>query len=133
MEFRLQADNIHLKWSEGGTEKDNGEAEARIRSGCILTRFGCIHIHRRRLYPRRRCVRAAGGLPDVRLDHVGAAPPQGGLRAGQQAAPADHLLHPDGAPILAECRGASVAAAAATELRLSSRRGRRRRIKGRSG
>ena len=63
-------------------------------------------------------MRAAVGLPDVRLDHAGTAPPQGGLRDGEPAAPADNSQHHDGAPILAEGRGARVAEAAAAELRL---------------
>ena len=63
-------------------------------------------------------MRAASGVPDVRVDPAGAAPPEGGLRDGEPAAPPDHPLHHDGAPLLPQGRGPRLTEAAAAQLRL---------------
>ena len=64
-------------------------------------------------------MRAASGVPDVRVDPAGAAPPEGGLRDGEPAAPPDHPLHHDGAPLLPQGRGPRLTEAAAAQLRLN--------------
>ena len=45
-------------------------------------------------------------------------PPLGGIRDGEQTAPADHPVDHDSPPVLAQGRGAGVAEAAPAQLRL---------------